>query len=128
MHVVKWPVRPGLCSILVATICLSQAVAQSPVPPLREQAAIQQEWLKLRLDRVLPKLMRKHGVKMWLVICREYNEDPVFFSLVSPTVFAARRRTIFVFFDRGDEKGVERLALGGGSNGGNNILHYSTFR
>jgi Xaa-Pro aminopeptidase len=85
---------------------------------MREQAAIQQQWLKLRLERVLPPLMRKHGVAMWLVICREYNEDPVFFSLVSPTVFAARRRTIFVFFDRGEEKGIERLALGGGSNGG----------
>jgi Xaa-Pro aminopeptidase len=62
--------------------------------------------------------MRKHGVQMWLVICREYNEDPVFFSLVSPTVFAARRRTMYVFHDRGAEQGVERLALGGGSNGG----------
>lgn len=89
-----------------------------PLPPLREQAAIQQQWLRLRLERVLPKLMRKHGVQMWLVICREYNEDPVFFSLVSPTMFAARRRTIYVFHDRGDEKGIERLALGGGSNGG----------
>jgi Xaa-Pro aminopeptidase len=90
----------------------------APLPSLREQAAIQQEWLKLRLERVLPKLMRKHGVQMWLVICREYNEDPAFFSLVSPTVFAARRRTIYVFHDRGEEEGVERLALGGGSNGG----------
>jgi Xaa-Pro aminopeptidase len=90
----------------------------SPVPALREQARIRQEWLKLRLERVLPPLMRKHGVAMWLVVCREYNEDPVFFSLVSPTVFAARRRTIYVFFDRGEEKGIERLALGGGSNGG----------
>ncbi len=89
-----------------------------PLPPLREQAEIQQQWLKLRLERVLPRLMRKHGVQMWLVICREYNEDPVFFSLVSPTMFAARRRTIYVFFDRGEEKGVERLALGGGSQGG----------
>jgi Xaa-Pro aminopeptidase len=55
---------------------------------------------------------------MWLVICREYNEDPVFFSLVSPTTMAARRRTIYVFYDRGEVEGVERLALGGGSNGG----------
>jgi Xaa-Pro aminopeptidase len=85
---------------------------------LREQAQMQQQWLKARLERVLPALMRKHKVQMWLVICREYNEDPVFFSLVSPTVFAARRRTIYVFYDRGEEKGVERLAIGGGSNGG----------
>ncbi|HEV8483996.1 MAG TPA: M24 family metallopeptidase [Blastocatellia bacterium] len=102
--------------VLVSVPVLAQA--PKPLPPLREQAEIQQQWLKLRLERFLPGLMRKHGVQMWLVICREYNEDPVFFSLVSPTVFAARRRTIYVFFDRGEASGIERLALGGGSNGG----------
>lgn len=107
-----------LASLLAPFPSPLRAQTARPVPGLREQAAIQQEWLKLRLERVLPKLMRKHGVQMWLVVCREYNEDPVFFSLVSPTVFAARRRTIYVFFDRGEERGVERLALGGGSNGG----------
>jgi Xaa-Pro aminopeptidase len=113
-------IRRAAISLLCAFAIAAPVVAESPkrLPTLREQAAIQQEWLKLRLDRVLPKLMRKHGAQMWLVICREYNEDPVFFSLVSPTVFAARRRTIYVFYDRGEEKGVERLALGGGSNGG----------
>ena len=55
---------------------------------------------------------------MWIVACREYAEDPAFFSLVSPTVFAARRTTIYVFNDRGPTQGVERLALGGESNGG----------
>jgi Metallopeptidase family M24 len=102
--------------------CLGLAVlgAEPPwkLPPLREQARMQQAWLKARLEQKLPALMRKHGVAMWLVICREYNEDPVFFSLVSPTTLAARRRTIYVFHDRGGEAGVERLALGGGSNGG----------
>ncbi|MFN0124678.1 MAG: M24 family metallopeptidase [Blastocatellia bacterium] len=88
------------------------------MPPLREQADIQQRWLQLRLERVLPALMRRHGVVLWLVICREYNEDPVYRALTSPTVFAARRRTILAFYDRGPEAGVERLALGGGSNGG----------
>ncbi len=99
---------------------LSPVFSQTPkpVPSLREQADIQQQWLKLRLERVLPTLMRRHGVAMWLVICREYNEDPVYRSLTSPTVFAARRRTMLVFFDRGPEQGIERLALGGGSNGG----------
>lgn len=89
-----------------------------PLPPLRQQDEIRQGWLKARLERVLPTLMRRHGVAMWLLVCREYNEDPAFFSLVSPSVMAARRRTILVFNDRGPEKGIERLALGGGSNGG----------
>jgi Metallopeptidase family M24 len=88
------------------------------LPPLREQAQIQQEWLRLRLERHVPVLMRKHGAQMWIVACREYAEDPAFFSLVSPTVFAARRTTIYVFYDGGPNQPVERLALGGDSNGG----------
>ena len=95
------------------------AVPMPPrLPPLREQDRIRQEWLKARLERVLPALMRRHGVAMWIVASREYNEDPAFFSLVSPSVMAARRRTILVFHDRGLEEGVERLTLGGGSSGG----------
>lgn len=116
----------GLISLLFCFILFTSEPAFSQktkalppkLPTMREQAEIRQQWLKLRLERVLPELMRKHGVSMWLVICREYNEDPVFRSLTSPTVFAARRRTILVFYDRGAEKGIERLALGGGSNGG----------
>ncbi|HWO90139.1 MAG TPA: M24 family metallopeptidase [Gemmatimonadales bacterium] len=88
------------------------------LPPLREQAAIQQQWLQYRLDSILPGLMRENGVQMWLVICREYNEDPVFFSIVSATTFACRRRTMYVFHDRGPDQPLERLALGGSSQGG----------
>ncbi len=89
-----------------------------PFGTLRQQAQLQQAWLKERLEVNLPAVMRAHGVDMWVVPMREYNEDPVFRALVSPTTFAARRRTIYVFFDRGAERGVERLALGGTSQGG----------
>jgi hypothetical protein len=102
------------------------AQIQNPLPPLREQARIQQEWLKIRLETVLPKLMRANGVQMWIVPMREYNEDPVFSSLVSATTFAARRRTIYVFFDRGPDKGIERLALGGSSQGGLYVAYRDT--
>jgi Xaa-Pro aminopeptidase len=98
-----------------------------PFGTLRDQAALQQSWLEKRLKTVLPGLMRKHGVDMWVIPMREYNEDPTFTSLVSPTTFAARRRTIYVFFDKcaaagradpGDGTCVERIALGGTSQGG----------
>lgn len=117
------PVRSSLTLSLVLLLLASTAASAAvpmppPLPSVREQDATRQEWLKLRLERVLPGLMRRHGVSMWIVACREYAEDPVFSSLVSPSVMAARRRTILVFFDRGPEKGIEHLALGGGSNGG----------
>ena len=91
---------------------------ERPFGTLREQARTQQAWLEERLEKNLPMLMRKHGVEMWVVTMREYNEDPVFRALVSPTTFAARRRTIYIFHDRGPDAGVERLALGGTSQGG----------
>jgi hypothetical protein len=91
---------------------------EAPLGTLREQAAIQQQWLAYRLDSILPGLMRRHDVDMWIVDCREYNEDPVFFSIVSATTFACRRRSIYVFFDRGPGTPLERLALGGSSQGG----------
>lgn len=91
---------------------------ERPFGTLREQAELRQEWLALRLERVLPRLMREHGVDMWVIPVREYNEDPTFFALVSPTTMAARRRTIYVFHDRGPDRGIERIAIGGTSQGG----------
>jgi Xaa-Pro aminopeptidase len=96
-----------------------------PFGTLREQATLQQQWLKKRLDTFLPSLMRRHGIDMWVVPMREYNEDPVFVAITAPETFAARRRTIYVFFDKCAATAaepattcVERIALGGTSQGG----------
>lgn len=89
-----------------------------PLPPLREQASIQQDWALRRVTEVIPMLMREHGVDMWILSMQEYGEDPVFWAIKAPTTFAARRRSIYVFFDRGPGQELERLALGGGSQGG----------
>ena len=119
-----------LFSVVVAIATLASAApaqTRRPFGTLREQAALQQSWLEKRLKTILPGLMRKHGVDMWVIPMREYMEDPTFTSLVSPTTFAARRRTIYVFFDKcaasgrtdpGDGTCVERIALGGTSQGG----------
>jgi len=99
--------------------------AERPFGTLREQAAMQQQWLKKRLDGFLPGLMRKHAIDMWVVPMREYNEDPVFSSITAPETFFARRRTIYVFFDKCAAANtpvtaacIERIALGGTSQGG----------
>ncbi|MBA3889671.1 MAG: aminopeptidase P family protein [Gemmatimonadaceae bacterium] len=130
-HLPVFPVFPALVAAAtlvagVASTASAQASGDSlrPLGTLREQAALQQQWLARRLETVVPALMRKHGVDMWVIPMREYAEDPVFTSLVSPTTFAARRRTIYVFHDRcavaspAPSCDVERIALGGTSQGG----------
>jgi hypothetical protein len=119
--------RLAFVALVIAASALPAQQPQRPFGTLREQADRQQRWLQYRLTNVLPALMRKHAIDMWVVPMREYNEDPVFSSLVSPTTFAARRRTIYVFFDKcaaggaapnGNTGCVERIALGGTSQGG----------
>ena len=111
--------RFPLAVLLIGLPAAAGSQAAAPLRPfgtLREQADTQQRWLASRMNTVLPAIMRKYAVDMWVIPMREYNEDPVFTSIVSPTTFAARRRTIYVFSMRGDS--VERIALGGSSQGG----------
>lgn len=65
----------------------------------REQARHYNELLEWRLDNILPQIMRREGIDMWLVICFEYDEDPVYMSLVSKPVMVARRLAILIFHD-----------------------------
>ena len=87
------------------------AGAVQHVLPERDRAGIANRILKERLETLLPRLMRDAGLDMWLVINREYVEDPVYLTLVPEPVFSARRTTMLVFFDRGAERGVERLTV-----------------
>lgn len=85
---------------------------QTPVLSHREQAPLIKSWIVKRFDTVLPMLMRREGIDMWIVVSREYNDDPVFRSMAPLTTYASRRRTILVFHDRGENRGVERLSIG----------------
>ena len=107
------PIRAlGLALVLAAALAPLAAAGQYPaVLSLKEQAAVYDGWLSVRLEKVLPELMRREKIDMWLVICREYNEDPVYLSLVPFASLSARRLSMLVMFDRGGEKGVERFAV-----------------
>lgn len=78
----------------------------------REQNEFITPWIKARFDRVLPGLMTREGIDMWIIPTREYNEDPVFRSMAPITYFASRRRTILVFFNPGGGSPVERYSIG----------------
>ena len=112
-----------LSSVLMAMLAASLLGAQPPtqgrviagatqrILSERERPAVINRVLQERLHTLLPTLMRETGFDMWLVINREYVEDPVYLTLVPEPVFHARRLSMLVFFDRGPEKGVERLTV-----------------
>ena len=54
--------------------------------------------------------MARENVDMWIVACREYNEDPVVMTMIPATSMSARRRTILVFA-KNDDGIVDRLTL-----------------
>jgi Xaa-Pro aminopeptidase len=76
---------------------------------LREQADVRDRWLTQRLLDVLPGLMDRTGIDLWLVVGREYNEDPVLATLLPATWLSARRRTMLVLH-RSDD-GVTAAAV-----------------
>ncbi len=96
-------------SLLAATTVL--AANPGVILPMRERAAVVDGLLRERLDRIVPELMREHEVDMWIVLGREYNEDPVLKTMLPATWHSARRRTILVFHDPGAPAEVERLAV-----------------
>ncbi|MFW6140183.1 MAG: M24 family metallopeptidase [Acidobacteriota bacterium] len=78
--------------------------------PEKKRAEVMNEWLKWRLENIIPQLMRKENIDLWLIINREYNEDPVYMSLVPEPTMAARRTSILIFDDQGPDNGVKRLS------------------
>lgn len=87
------------------------APAYPSLLPLRDQAKLRDAWLAERLDTLVPALMREQGIDMWVLIAREYGEDPVVSTMLDARSLHARRRTILVFFDPGDGKPLERLTV-----------------
>ncbi|MCB0665513.1 MAG: hypothetical protein KDC80_06810 [Saprospiraceae bacterium] len=93
---------------------LIQLPAQNSLPvilPERERAEVVDRILEDRIENLLPDLMRREKIDMWVLISREYNEDPVMKTMLPSTWLSARRRTIMVFFDPGESQPIEKLAI-----------------
>ncbi|TVY27269.1 hypothetical protein LHYA1_G003401 [Lachnellula hyalina] len=95
MHLLKLSVSL-LVSLAVSCVQAARVPQYQQLPPLREQAAIQDAWTVERVSNV-PQLLRKYEVDAWLMSQKEYAEDTVFWSLKSATQFSARRRTVDLF-------------------------------
>ena len=114
----------NLIFILLFTSFLAQAqtIAYPKILSERERAEVIDNMLSDRFDHLLPHLMRREGIDMWILISREYNEDPVMKTMLPAQWLSARRRTVMVFFDKSGrdfqnpianrpDLGVEKLAI-----------------
>jgi Xaa-Pro aminopeptidase len=95
-----------ICFLLIAFCVHGQQIL-----PERERAQLVDEVLRDRLNNLLPKLMDRTGIDMWILISREYNEDPVLKTMLPATWLNARRRTIILFYRKKEEDKTDKLAV-----------------
>ncbi len=111
-----------LAALLAATpaladtsLPLSETEQAAPALPTilapRERAAIENRILAERLDTLIPQIMRAEGIDLWLLVAREYFEEPVVATMLDAENMHARRRTILIFHDPGEGRPVERLTV-----------------
>ncbi len=96
----------------ILIICLLFSFAmQAQIMSEKDRAALKDEILAERFNVLLPKLMDETGIDMWVIISREYNEDPVMRTMLPATWLNARRRTMLVFYRDKEHDTIEKLAV-----------------
>jgi Xaa-Pro aminopeptidase len=108
----------GILGIFGQNIDIADVKDSHNILPERERAHVMNEWLEWRLENILPELMERAGIDMWLVICREPNEDPVYLTLMPEPHMSAWRTSILIFHYQGPGKGVARYSGDKPSKGG----------
>lgn len=98
----------SLFLLMLATLSIS---LKAQVLPLREQAKVIDELLNDRINNLLPALMEKNGIDLWVIVSREYNEDPLLKTMLPATWLNARRRTILVFYNNPQKKIFTKSAI-----------------
>ena len=96
---------------LILFLLITVQINAQDILGLKERAKVIEEIQKDRFDNLLPKLMDETGIDMWVIITREYNEDPIIKTLLPPTWLNARRRTILAFHYDKKSKNLEKVAI-----------------
>ena len=97
--------------IILFFLLIGSISVRAQVLSLREQSVVIDEILAERINTLLPSLMQKSGIDMWVIMSREYNEDPVLKTFLPSTWLSARRRTIIVFYYDSTKKVFDKLAI-----------------
>jgi Xaa-Pro aminopeptidase len=96
---------------LVLFAAFSIALNSQQILPENKRAAVVDEILADRFNNLMPELMDKADIDMWILISREYNEDPVLRTMLPSTWLNARRRTILLFYRNKTKNTIEKLAV-----------------
>lgn len=97
--------------LLLLFALLFSLVTHSQILEERERSEVVDEVLGERFNTLLPELMDRAGIDMWVLISREYNEDPVLKTMLPSTWLNARRRTILAFYRNKPNDTIEKLAI-----------------
>lgn len=97
-----------LCSMYVI-VCGTAIASNIAILSLKQRALIIDDISSQRVTQLLPNLMQQTGIDMWVLISREYNEDPILKTVLPSTWMSARRTTMFVFVRQDDE--LKALAI-----------------
>ncbi len=93
--------------------------------PVRERARVYNEILEWRLDNILPAILREEGVDMWVIINFEYDEDPVYMTMVPEPIMSARRLSILIFHD--GPEGFRKLTANWHGSGSAGAMYENLF-
>lgn len=96
---------------IAKSVTEASARALPPILSARERALTENRILADRLNTIIPVIMREQGIDLWLLVAREYFEEPVVASMLDAESMHARRRTILIFHDPGGGKPIERLTV-----------------
>ncbi len=105
-------IQKALLAIVIISLFTQPVFPQSNnfpvVMPLRERAAVVDKITLMRLDQILPRIMKETGFDMWIIPCNEDNYDPVFLTMIPFDAWCPITQ-ILVFYDPGAGKFLERL-------------------
>ncbi|MGI9551224.1 MAG: M24 family metallopeptidase [Aurantibacter sp.] len=98
-------------TILLFFLLLATTSRSQQILPENERARVIDEILQDKFNNLLPELMDRTDIDMWIIISREYNEDPVLRTTLPSTWLNARRRTVLLFYRNREKNTIEQLAV-----------------
>ena len=102
---------PLILAILILHPAAAEAKSDFPrILSIKERAGLVNTITLKRLDLLIPKFMRETGLDMWIITCNEDDLDPIFKTMIPYGQWCPITQ-IILFYERGPEKGVERLNI-----------------